>query len=327
MSRSILASAAAIALLPMSASDSLAQTFDAVGTRAQGMGGAFVAMADDASAVYWNPAGLAKGAYFSLLIDGNTADLSLDDDVSAGRRSSWILALSTPALGLSYYRLRNSTVRKSATLQHPATFHLESLVTHHAGATLVQSLTDGIAVGVTAKLVRGVAASVVAPADRAEDLLDGWDVLGRSASKVDLDAGIRAGNSVGSIGLTVRNVTEPSFETGGDSELQLGRQVRGGGSIFLLPDWKLAADVDFTKNEGPLGDVRQVSIGTEARVASRAIARGGIRVNTAGDRGRTPAWSIGASYAVAATLLIDAQLSQGSDETLRGWGLAGRVVF
>jgi long-chain fatty acid transport protein len=38
-----------------------AQSFAAVGTRAAGMGGAFVGVADDASAIYWNPAGLAVG--------------------------------------------------------------------------------------------------------------------------------------------------------------------------------------------------------------------------------------------------------------------------
>src|SRR5262245_56330695 len=37
------------------------QPFESVGTRALGMGGAFVAVADDSSAVYWNPAGLATG--------------------------------------------------------------------------------------------------------------------------------------------------------------------------------------------------------------------------------------------------------------------------
>ena len=43
-----------------------AQTFGGVGTRAEGMGGAFVAVADDASAVYWNPAGIAMGATFDV---------------------------------------------------------------------------------------------------------------------------------------------------------------------------------------------------------------------------------------------------------------------
>src|SRR5881398_1203079 len=44
-----------------------AQSFELVGIRAQGMGGAFVAVADDASATWWNPAGLASGAYFNVL--------------------------------------------------------------------------------------------------------------------------------------------------------------------------------------------------------------------------------------------------------------------
>ena len=36
----------------------LAQPYESLGVRALGMGGAFVAVADDATAAYWNPAGL-----------------------------------------------------------------------------------------------------------------------------------------------------------------------------------------------------------------------------------------------------------------------------
>ena len=50
--------------LPRPASWPRASTL--VGARARGMGGAFVAVADDASATWWNPAGLPA----TLIFDG-----------------------------------------------------------------------------------------------------------------------------------------------------------------------------------------------------------------------------------------------------------------
>ncbi len=44
-------------------------SFDLVGARALGMGGAFVAVADDATAVHWNPAGLVHGAALGMTIE------------------------------------------------------------------------------------------------------------------------------------------------------------------------------------------------------------------------------------------------------------------
>ena len=35
------------------------------------MGGAFMAVADDATATWWNPAGLASGAYFNGIIESS----------------------------------------------------------------------------------------------------------------------------------------------------------------------------------------------------------------------------------------------------------------
>src|SRR6185369_13447208 len=69
--RLTLAAAAAFVLL---ASGTSAQTFETVGVRAQGMAGAFVAVADDATATWWNPAGLAAGPFANLVLDYNETD-------------------------------------------------------------------------------------------------------------------------------------------------------------------------------------------------------------------------------------------------------------
>src|SRR5437870_7895811 len=50
------------------ASEASAQTTDAIGVRAQGLAGAFTAVADDATAKYWKTGGLAGGALFDGLL-------------------------------------------------------------------------------------------------------------------------------------------------------------------------------------------------------------------------------------------------------------------
>lgn len=85
------------------------QGFETLGTRAMGMGGAFVAVADDATAAYWNPAGLATGAFFSLLVDHTRSETRVDpaNVYSPGAdKSATIVGMSTNSLALSYYRLR-----------------------------------------------------------------------------------------------------------------------------------------------------------------------------------------------------------------------------
>lgn len=303
-----------------------AQSSSAVGTRAQGMGHAFVGVADDASAVYWNPAGLAGGAFFSLVLDGGDAEAVPDDRLEAGRRSGWLLAASMPALGLTYYRLGRDTLVPVETPQGPG-LRRDALVTHHVGATLVQSLSDHVAIGATFKSVRGTAGStVLATRDRSYMLHD-ISLIGQSSTRVDLDAGIMASWPAGRLGLVVRNIAEPTFDAGPADSLRLEREVRAGGSVLLLPGWRLASDLDLTRQRGAFGDVREWAVGTEGQVTPRIAARGGIRMNTLGDRDRSPAFSAGGSYAVFGGVLIDAQVTRGADPALSGWSIAGRMMF
>jgi hypothetical protein len=244
-------------------------------------------------------------------------------------------------LGLSHYRLESSTVAdapiaSSLDGRNPsvvgAVVRLNTLVTHHTGVTLVQSITDGIAVGGTLKLVRGFAASSTraAGADH-EALLDEARALARSGSnKFDADLGVMASLGRMKAGLTVRNVTEPEFDVAGDGGMRrLERQARAGVAVRPIQAWLVTADVDLLRTAGPVGDVRDLSVGGEARLARRAFVRGGLRFNTAGTAGtnRSPSVSVGSSYAAMASLMVDAQVTTGSNRATRSWGIAGRFVY
>ena len=109
----------AVALVLTSPRVVLGQTAESVGVRAQGMGGAFTAVADDATATWWNPAGLgawnssglAGGLYANAILDlGGHQEPRIDRDasgnlVAARRVDSRGFAVGDPALGLGYYRL------------------------------------------------------------------------------------------------------------------------------------------------------------------------------------------------------------------------------
>jgi hypothetical protein len=301
-----------------------AQTFEAVGTRAAGMGGAFVAVADDASAAYWNPAGFAAGNYFTMVLDRTAGKVNpggASDGASSGSGS--LVSVGMPALGLSYYRLRTTTLTPGAL----TTVRLDTLVTHHAGATLVQSIVPGLAVGATLKVVRGVASSTVVPdGDRGALLGEASELTGKGTSKFDADIGVMATRGRVKAGVTVRNLVEPSFSLGGEpGGVTLRRQARAGVAVVPVSGWVVAGDFDLTRTRGPNGDVRSLAAGTEGRVGRKAFVRAGLRLNTAGVR--RPVVAAGGSYAVLGSVLLDAEVTGGSDRTQRGWGIAARFVY
>ena len=197
-----------------------AQGFESLGTRAAGMGGAFVAVADDAAAVYWNPAGLAlSGTMFSLVLDTSLGEASPDAGDRAGRRSGSLLAFGTPPLGLSYYRLSATSFAPDPSSTSSGMVRLRRLTTHHAGLTLVQSLTGhkspvNIAVGTTVRLVHGIgAAGLVDSRIDPDDLLDEAGLLpDGSGTEFDADIGVMASLHTFRLGVTARNLREPDFD-------------------------------------------------------------------------------------------------------------------
>ena len=315
-----------------------AQTFEAVGTRAAGMGGAFVAVADDASAAYWNPAGFAAGHFFTMVLDRTAGEVHPGgSSEGAASGSGALVSLGMPAFGLSYYRLRATALtpgiattaatgdgRKSI---EAGQVRLDRLITHHFGATLLQSIAPGLAVGATLKLVRGIATSTIVPeGDRGALLADASASTGRGSSRFDADIGVMATRGRVKGGLAVRNLMQPAFRSAGEpGRLTLRRQARAGLAVVPAEGWVVAGDLDLTRTPGPRRGVRNLAAGTEGRVGRRAFVRGGLRVNTAGPR--QPMVAAGGSYAVMGSILLDAQVTGGSDRAQRGWGIAARFLY
>jgi hypothetical protein len=305
-------------------------SMESLGARPLGMAGAFVGVADDATAVYWNPAGLATGPVLNLIID--RLDLgtgrSLAGDAAAADRSSLIVAIAAPPLGLSYYRLRAMWLEPGAAPGSAPT--AVSLVTRHTGATVLQSLATGLVVGATVKFVRGTAgAGPVTAADgpgQAGRLLDAaGDLVGKASNALDLDVGAMADAGPFRIGLVVRNLTQPSFDTPEGRSLRLDRHARVGVALLPSRDLTVAVDLDLSRVDLGGEDRRFLAAGVERRW-SRLAARGGIRINTLDD-GRQPTGAVGLSLAAREAIWIDGHASYGSDRGDRGWGLAARVSF
>jgi hypothetical protein len=278
----------------------VAQTFEAVGIRAQGMGGAFVAVADDASATWWNPAGLAGGPYFSSILEYDR-----DADPSALRAQGF--AMSFPALGLSYYRLPISQMRPTTSTEQGSASREDEGVLSEFGASVGQSLGNHFVLASTLHLLHA-----------------------EGDTNAGLDLGAMANFSGLRIGVTVKNVTQPSFGVGAD-RLDLRRQVRTGAALVGrgrggVNQVALAVDADLTTTTTAAGDERHLAGGLELWMAQRRIGiRGGAAMNTIGET-RSSA-SGGLSVAVRSGSYLDAQLTGGSDPMRKGWGVDFRVTF
>ena len=315
-----------------------AQIVETVGTRAMGMGGAFVAVASDSSATWWNPAGLATGPFSDVGVARAVTDPK--EDLPAGRdRASWFAA-TVPAVGFSYYRLRITDIRPSGPTAEPganredtrAGVSLRSFSATELGLTVVQSVLPGVHAGVTLKYVRGrLRSSAASEAGTASvsELLDRGEALGGgdADSRFDLNAGLLGVAGPIRVGVVMRNVRAPTFAGGG---FTLPRQTRVGAALDLEnaggPPLVFALDGDARRYATTSGDRRVVAAGAEQWLWARRIGiRGGGRFNTVGAKERVA--TAGASIAVRAGLYLEGQLVRGRASAERGWGAGARVTF
>lgn len=314
--------------------------FESVGTRALGMGGAFVAVADDASATYWNPAGLPGIQFFDATLEMSR---ETDTDGAGPAASGWRtegtrFAVATPVLAFSYDRLRLGEVRRRPDPTPGGDGDLDltlpgrTLYAQHFGVTVVQSLGDALVVGSTFRLVRAGAgpSAVDTEAGIGEAVREAAHRDVPQDSHFDADVGVLAWVGRLRLGLVVRNAASPDIDFAGGT-LEIERQVRAGASFGGDPargqrPWAIAVDTDLTTLTLPGGRRRSLAIGAERWWADRRFGlRGGGRLQTIDDV--RPAVSGGVSVALRTGLLIEAHGTRGEDARDRGWGLGARLTF
>ena len=202
-----------------------------LGARAMGMGGAFVAVADDVTALHWNPAGLA--GLQGLQVFGMRTSVYSVDGLS---EDSVLTSYGTGSAGYGV-----GWTRTGAEGLYEDLYNEDTLLAGYGTTTPI----DGLTAGVTLKRF-----SVVAP--EYEDLNDpAYETGGDDAYAADLGALYRSGKW--SVGGTVRNLGEPKLQlistTDEDDLDAIVSELRIGGSylfrdvMLMTAEWRAPREV------------------------------------------------------------------------------------
>lgn len=340
-----------IVALPALASAQIVES----GSRALGMA-AFVAVADDASAVWWNPAGLGGAVVVGGLVEWGSGRSLPDGDprtaeagAAATRPRVRQVSLALPQIGLSYgeRRLVRGQTTGAAVLTGDgrdligdgvpfgaasAATRVSFLETRHFGLTLTQSIASGVVAGATARVVHGrFALADAGPADRWTALLDEAEELsGGGDTRFDVDAGVMATAGPMRFGLVAQNLRAPEWQAADGTRGGFERRVRAG--VAWGAGWPgrspviVALDADLTTVADASGDRRDVAAGVEGWfLDGRVGVRGGVRASTVGDS--RPVAAAGASVGLTPALFLDAHVTRGRGGADRRWSVAGRFTY
>jgi hypothetical protein len=308
------------------ASPAFAQVpFEAIGSRALGMAGAFVGVADDVTAAYWNPAALATGPAVGGTFEWaqfQKRDPNGPPVPGAGLDRNYFTGVGSLPLAITFGRLTSVAIVENPTGERS----VERLSTSQFGGTILQTVVQGLIVGATFKYVRGTVSEgpvAGATAREAIEAASGFD--GRSSGAFDLDVGLMADLDKIRLGLVVKNLLKPDFEGIAGNVITLPRLTRFGLAVRPGAGVTLAMDLDLDTVDLRDGLRRMIAFGAESPVGSRFALRGGVRWDLKGER--EPVAAAGASVALSGRVWLDGHYSYGHSDRDQGFGFALRAAY
>jgi len=225
-----------------------------VGARPTAMGGAFVAVADDANAIYWNPAGLARleGSVVSFNYSTWPADVSMATGAYVFHLGFLPGMLAINARGLYMSRMDRTTVYQPD--GDGTTFDAGY---SSFGLSYARSLTDKFSVGGTISLVHG-----------------SLDDLSSDAISFDLGTIYDTGFRSLRIGMAIFNMgTELSYLPDGESsKIPITFRVGAAIDVVQKTESRLTLAGDFSH---PPDNVERMNAGAEYAFKDFLYFRGG----------------------------------------------------
>ena len=232
-----------------------------VGARAAGMGNAFVAVADDASSLYWNAAGIAR-------IDPDKSQLSLN-------HANWVADLSFDQVGYIFHVKRipgafgiharalsmDPMVETTAYQPDPVTgtgrtFDAGMMT---VGLTYARSFTDKFSAGVTGNFIN-----------------EGLAEFSQQTYAFDVGTLYDVGAFGMKIGMTISNIgSQIQFI---EREARIPGIFRVGSSLALIEraDQRLVGSFEFSH---PPDNAERLNVGAEYAFKNFVFVRGGYNIN------------------------------------------------
>ena len=225
------------------------------------MGGAFVAIADDASAVFWNAAGIARidpdKSELSLNHANWVADLSFDQVTYVFHVKKIPGAIAVHARSLSMDPMVETTAYQPDPVTGTGRTFDAGMMT--VGLSYARSFTDKFSAGVTGNFVN-----------------EGLAEFSQQTYSFDVGTLYDVGAFGMKIGMTISNIgSQIQFI---DKSARIPSMFRVGSSVALIngADQKLVGSLEFSH---PPDNAERLNVGAEYAFKNFAFIRGGYNIN------------------------------------------------
>ncbi len=239
-----------------------------VGARAVALGGAYAAVADDASALHWNPAGITQSA--SPLVYGSYTDWPVE---LSHRFAGAVYPMGVNFFGVSVTQLTCPETEVTTEMQPDGTGEMWRYGDLAAAVTFARAMTDRFSFGLTVRLI--------------EETLD---LVQIRAVTFDLGTFYRTGWGSSRFAVVLANFGGDSAPSG-SYELDDGSTLDDFQAFSPPTEFRLGLATEFLDRPGqrvtgslqlnhPNDNAENLGVGVEYLWSERFFLRGGMRLNS-----------------------------------------------